>query len=430
MPLTEVEEKDAIREIRGEWLNGFLERMVRMVMQLRDLSMKGQRVLMRVDFNVPMTKEGSISDDTRIRAALPSIQEVVKAGGKVILMSHLGRPKGVTPAFSLQPCAVRLSELLGRPVRFVPDCVGATAEQAVADMKEGDVILLENLRFYEAEEHPDKDPTFVTKLAQLGDLYVNDAFGTAHRAHASTAVIARFFPKRAAAGLLMMKEVQALSAALVDPKRPFAAIIGGAKISTKIGIVHSLVSKADSLFIGGAMTFTFMRAVGLSTGKSPIEEAMVDEAVGVMRTAKELGKHIYFPLDLVVASEWKDGAPSQVIDVQEGIPPGFQGMDIGPKTIALWKPVLEAARTIFWNGPVGVFEFSAFAKGTQALAQIVAGCKQAFTVVGGGDSIAALEQAGLQASISHVSTGGGASLEFIEQGTLPGIDALEQAAKG
>ena len=398
-------------------------------MQLKDLSMKGKRVLMRVDFNVPMTKQGAISDDSRIRAALPSIQEIIKAGGKVILMSHLGRPKGVTPSCTLKPCADRLSELLGKPVRFVNDCIGDVVQKAVSEMKEGDVILLENLRFYEAEEHPDKYPEFVKKLAMLGDVYVNDAFGTAHRAHASTALIAKYFPKKAAAGLLMIKEVEALGASLLNPKRPFVAIIGGAKISTKIGVLKSLVHKADFLLIGGAMTFTFMKAVGLSVGTSPVEETMIDEAIGVMQEAKDLGKKTYFPLDLVVASEFKDDAPSKVIDIQEGIPDGFQGMDIGPKTIELWKPVLEASHTIFWNGPVGVFEFPTFAKGTKALAQIVANCKKAFTVVGGGDSIAALEQSGLQGAVSHVSTGGGASLEFIEQGTLPGIEALEEAAK-
>jgi phosphoglycerate kinase len=400
-----------------------------MVMQLKDLSLKGKRVLIRVDFNVPMTKEGAISDDSRIRAALPTIQEVIKAGGRVILMSHLGRPKGVTSGCSLKPCAERLSELLGKPVQFVSDCIGETAEKAVAQMKDGDVVLLENLRFYEAEEHPDKDPEFAKKLAKLGDVYINDAFGTAHRAHSSTAVIAKYFPKASAAGFLMMKEVQALGASLLDPKRPFVAIIGGAKISTKLGVLKSLVHKADFLLIGGAMTFTFMKAVGLHVGDSPVEDDMVDEAIGVMQEAKELGKKTYFPLDLIVAQAFKDDAPSKVVDIQNGIPVGFQGMDIGPKTIQLWKPVLESAKTIFWNGPLGVFEFPNFAKGTQAIAQIVASCKQAFTVVGGGDSIAALEQAGLQSAVSHVSTGGGASLEFIEQGTLPGLEALEEAAK-
>lgn len=400
-----------------------------MVMQLQDLSMRGKRVLMRVDFNVPMTKDNTIGDDSRIRAALPSILQVTKAGGKLILMSHLGRPKGVTPSCSLRPCAVRLSELLNRPVGFVDDCVGKVAEQAIAAMNDGDIIVLENLRFHDGEENPDADPEFVKKLAKLGDIYINDAFGTAHRAHASTALIAQYFPKKAAAGLLMIKEVRALGEALLNPKRPFVAIVGGAKISTKIGVLASLVEKADSLLIGGAMTFTFMRAVGLSVGDSPTEEDMIEQAKGVMRTAKDLGKKIYFPVDLVVAPDKEGDALWRLIDVEEGIPSGFQGVDIGPKTIELWKPVVEAAHTIFWNGPMGVFELPAFAKGTRDLAQIVAGVHDAFTVVGGGDSIAALEQMGLQSAVSHLSTGGGASLEFIEQGTLPGIEALEAAAR-
>jgi phosphoglycerate kinase len=398
-----------------------------MVMQIKDLPLKGKRVLIRVDFNVPLTKEGTISDDSRIRASLSTIQEVMRAGGKIILMSHLGRPKGVTPSLTLKPCADRLSQLLGKPVRFVNDCIGAAAEKAVAEMKEGDVVLLENLRFYDAEEHPEKDPEFVQKLAKLGDVYINDAFGTAHRPHASTALIASFFPGAAAAGHLLVKEMHALGTSFVNPKRPFVAIIGGAKISTKLGVLRSLIHKADSLLIGGAMTYTFMKAVGLATGASPVEEDMVQEAIGVMEEARTLDKKIYFPIDLVIATECTSNASSKVIEIQSGIPNGFQGVDIGPRTIELWRPVLEAANTIFWNGPVGVFEIPAFAKGTNAIAQVVAGCSKAFTVVGGGDSISALARSGLDSKISHVSTGGGASLEYIEQGTLPGIQALEAA---
>ena len=395
-----------------------------MTPQLKDLSLKGKRALIRVDFNVPMTKEGAISDDSRIRASLPTIQYVIDAGGKAILMSHMGRPKGVTPSCSLKPCAARLSELLKRPVRFVPDCIGDVAAKAVSEMKDGDVLLLENLRFYDAEEHPEKDPSFAQKLASLGDVYINDAFGTAHRAHSSTAVIAQYFPKKAAAGLLMMKEVEALGSALLNPVRPFVALVGGAKISTKIGVLMSLLQKVDTLLIGGAMSFTFMRAMGLSTGKSPVEENMIDKATEILQKAVALHKPLLLPIDLVVASAFEDTAPSKVVALHEGIPDGFEGMDIGPETVIAWNPVFERAKTIFWNGPVGVFEFPTFAKGTRAIARIVAGCSRAFTVVGGGDSVAALEQAGLQSSISHVSTGGGASLEFIEQGTLPGLEAL------
>ena len=396
-----------------------------MIPQLSSLSLKGQRVLIRVDFNVPMTKEGAISDDSRIRAAIPTIQYVIDAGGKVIVMSHLGRPKGITPSCSLKPCAERLSELLARPVQFVPDCVGDAVERAVSQMKEGDILLLENLRFYEAEEHPEKDPSFAKRLSSLGDVYVNDAFGTAHRAHSSTAVIAQYFPKKAA-GLLMMKEVKALGSSLLNPVRPFVALVGGAKISTKIGVLTSLLQKADTLLVGGAMGFTFMKAMGLSTGKSPVEDEMLDKARQIMQQAKATSKPFILPVDLVVASAFENSAPSKTIAVSDGIPDGFEGMDIGPKTVAAWKPIFEAAKTIFWNGPVGVFELPSFAKGTQAVAKIVAGCTQAYTVVGGGDSVAALEQAGLVSSISHVSTGGGASLEFIEQGTLPGLEALCQ----
>jgi phosphoglycerate kinase len=395
-----------------------------MILQIKDLDLKGKRVLVRVDFNVPMTKEGAISDDSRIKASLPTIQAIVAKGGKVILMSHLGRPTGVTPNLTLKPCAERLSRLLGKPVSFVDDCVGEKAEQAVAKLKEGDILLLENLRFYKAEEDPKSDPEFVKKLARLGDVYVNDAFGTAHRAHSSTAVIADYFPKKAAVGMLLLKEIEALGASLKNPKRPFVAIVGGAKISTKLGVLNSLLEKADQLLIGGAMAYTFMKAVGISTGTSPVEDSMLEQAKSILQSSKK----VFLPLDIVVASDFKADAPSKIIDEPQGIPEGFQGMDIGPKTLEAWKPILSQAKTIFWNGPVGVFEFPTFAKGTNALASLVANCKQAFSVVGGGDSIAALEQAGLQSAISHVSTGGGASLEFIEQGTLPGIQALEKAA--
>lgn len=398
-----------------------------MLLELKDISLKGKKVLVRVDFNVPMSKDGSISDDSRIRASLPTIQEIISQGGRVILMSHLGRPKGVTPSLSLKPCAERLEKLLGKKVFFVDDCIGKKVEDAVASLKDGDVLVLENLRFYKAEEEPEADKTFVKQLATLGDIYVNDAFGTAHRSHSSTAVIAEYFPKRAVVGKLLLKEIKALGSSLKDPKRPFVAIIGGAKISTKLGVLQSLLHKADSLLIGGAMAFTFMKAKGLSVGTSPVEDAMLEEARHIMQEAKDSGKKLLLPIDMVVTKEFKDDSPSNIIDATQGIPDGFEGMDIGPKTLLVWKPILEAAKTIFWNGPVGVFEFPSFAKGTRNVANIVAGCKNAFSVVGGGDSIAALEQAGLQSAISHVSTGGGASLEFIEQGTLPGIEALEKA---
>ena len=397
-----------------------------MIKQVKDLSVSGKRVLVRVDFNVPMASDGTISDDTRIRAAIPTIQLLSSMGAKVILMSHLGRPKGKTMSCTLAPCGKRLAELMGKEVVFVPDCIGDQPLAAIGKMKDGDVILLENLRFYDAEEHPEKDPEFVKKLAALGDVYVNDAFGTAHRAHASTALIASFFPKMRAAGLLMMKEVHALRDSLMQPKRPFLAIIGGAKISTKLGILKSLIENADYLLLGGAMTFTFMKALNLPTGDSPVEEEMVKEAASVVKKAQELGKQLVLPVDLRVADHFSNDAASKVVLLKDGIPNGFQGLDIGPQTIEKWKTIIESAKTIFWNGPVGVFEFSNFAIGTDQIALLVAENRDAFSVVGGGDSVAALEKAGLADRISHISTGGGASLEFIENETLPGLDALEE----
>lgn len=394
------------------------------VLQVQDLELKGKRVLIRVDFNVPM-KGMQITNDSRIRAALPTIQEVMKRGGRVVLLSHLGRPKGVTPEFSLRPCAQRLQELLQVPVLFVDDCVGPKAEAVVNGLHDGEVALLENVRFYPAEETPEKDPSFAQRLARLGDVYINDAFGTAHRAHSSTAVIAKYFPQKAAAGFLMMKEIQALGSALSQPKRPFVAIIGGLKISTKLGVLESLLKKADTLLIGGAMAYTFFKAAKIEVGKSVVEESMVETAARLVSEATKMHKKLLLPVDIVVAADFRDDAAAKIVEVSQGVPAGYQGMDAGPKTLQQWTPILKEAKTIFWNGPVGVFEFPSFAQGTKQLAGIVASCSSAFTVVGGGDSVAALEEAGVAEAISHVSTGGGASLEFLEQGTLPGIQALE-----
>lgn len=397
-----------------------------MISQVQDLPVAGKKVLLRVDFNVPLGKDGSITDDTRIKAAIPTIENIINRGGKVILLSHLGRPKGKDSKYSLKPCAERLSELIKKPVTFVSDCIGDVVEKAVAEMKNGDVLLLENLRFYDAEEHPEKDPSFVKKLASYGDMYVNDAFGTAHRAHASTAVLASFFPHAKASGLLMMKEVEALSTSLSHPTRPFVSIIGGAKISTKLGVLRSLLQKVDTLLIGGAMTYTFMKAQGISIGDSPFELEMEKEALFLLGEAQKLSKKILLPIDLVVAKAFSNDAASKIILVHDGIPEGYQGMDIGPKTIESWAPIIQAAQTIFWNGPLGVYEFPVFAVGTEKIAKKVAENRQAFSVVGGGDSIAALEKNGLASQISHISTGGGASMEFLEQGTLPGLDALQE----
>jgi len=396
-----------------------------MIKKINDLPVKGKRVLVRVDFNVPLTQVGKVRDDTRIRAALPTIKYIADSGGRVILMSHLGRPKGNrTAEFSLRPCADRLSDLLGKSVGFVDDCIGEKPKQAIAQMKDGDVVLLENLRFHPEEEKPTEE--FVQQLADLGDLYVNDAFGTAHRAHASTTLIARHFPDKCAAGMLLMQEIDALGKHLLDPTPPFVAIIGGAKVSSKLGILSALLNKVDSLLIGGAMAFTFMLAVGMRVGNSLVEEEMVDDAREILQQAKSAGKRILFPCDFVIASEVKEGANYATIEIESGIPGEMIGVDIGPKTLAEWQPVISRAKTIFWNGPMGVFEIPAFASGTRGVAEMVAGCRSAFSVIGGGDSIAAVEQTGVQSAISHISTGGGASLEFIEHGTLPGIQALEE----
>jgi len=393
-------------------------------LSLKDLLVKGKKVLMRVDFNVPLDKNGKITDDTRIRASLPSIQYILERGGSIILMSHLGRPKNKkTPDFSLAPCAQQLSQLLGKPVIMAKDCVGEEVRELVKDLQPGQILLLENLRFHEGEENPDKDPQFAKELASLGDLYVNDAFGTAHREHASTAVIAKYFPDKAAAGLLIEKELDFLGKALLDPKRPFYALIGGAKVSSKIGILKSLLEKADALLIGGGMAYTFFKAQGIPIGQSIHEDDFLNEAREILAAAKTINVKIILPIDQVIADKVDADASKRIIDSATGIPDGMQGVDIGPKTIELFTNELKQASTLLWNGPLGVFEIPAFATGTQAIAKVIAGLK-ATTIVGGGDSIAALQAAGLADKVSHVSTGGGATLEFIEYGTLPGIEAL------
>ncbi len=381
---------------------------------LKDLSLHGKRVLMRVDFNVPMEK-GKITDDSRIAAALPSIEYVLGQGGSLVLMSHLGRPKGKEATLSLLPCAKRLSELLHKPVQMASDCVGPEVEKMASDLKPGQILLLENLRFHAAEEAPDKDPPFVKALAHLGDCYVNDAFGTAHRAHASTAVIAQFFPHKAAMGFLMEKEVQALSPLLHNPKRPFYAIIGGSKISTKLGVLKKMAELVDALFIGGGMVYTFLKAKGIAVGQSLCEDPQLIKDLPMEK--------IHLPLDLVIANAFTADAQKKGIGFNEGIPSGWQGMDIGPKTVSEWSAILQKGATVFWNGPLGVFELPPFAAGTRAIAECLAKAK-AKTIIGGGDSVAAVQQMGLADRFAHLSTGGGASLEFLEFGHLPGIDAL------
>lgn len=386
---------------------------------LRDLNLENRRVLVRVDFNVPLNEKGEITDDTRIKASLPTIRYILDKGGRVILMSHLGRPKGKDPALSLKPCATRLSELLHKDVALAPDCVGPEVEKLANSLKNGEILLLENLRFHSAEEKPESDPSFAEKLSKLGDIYVNDAFGTAHRAHSSTATITRYFPGLSAAGFLLEKEIQFLGSHFANPQHPFYAIIGGAKISTKLGVLTSLLAKVDALFIGGAMAYTFFKAEGIPIGNSLYEEELIAQAKKFMQQAKI---PIFLPKDLVIADK---SSHHKVISVTEGIPEGWEGVDIGPLTRHEWANTLRNARMVFWNGPVGIFEKPPFDHGTRAIAEALAKLN-ATTIVGGGDSVAAINQLGLENKFTHISTGGGATLEYIEYGHLPGIDALSK----
>jgi len=383
---------------------------------IRDVPVNGKRVLVRVDFNVPL-EGGEVRDDTRIVAAVPTIRYLLDHKARVILASHLGRPKGKpTPEFSLRPVAKRLGELLGTPVAFVGECVGPEAEAAVAALKPGEVLMLENLRFHAEEEA--NDPEFSRKLAALADLYVNDAFGTAHRAHASTAGVAAYLP--AVAGFLMEKEIDYLSRALEAPSRPFVAILGGAKISDKIGVVKNLLGKVDRLLIGGGMANTFLKAQGYDVAESLVEEDSV--AIAKELLAQGAGR-ILLPTDAVVANAFAADAEAKVVPVGQ-VPAGWRILDIGPETVKAYSKALRGAKTVVWNGPMGVFEFPRFAEGTFAIARALAKLPGAVTIIGGGDSAAAVEQAGVADKVSHVSTGGGASLEFLEGKTLPGVAAL------
>ncbi len=383
---------------------------------VRDVDVKGKRVLVRVDFNVPL-KDGAVADDRRIRAALPTIQYLLDQGGAVVLMSHLGRPKGEPkPEFRMDPVADRLSQLLGKPVTKLDDCVGAGVESAVKAMKLGDVILLENTRFKPGETK--NDPALAEGLARLGDVYVNDAFGTAHRAHASTAGVAQDLP--AVAGFLMEKELNYLGRALADPEPPFLAVLGGAKISDKIGVIQNLLSKVDSLIIGGGMANTFFKAQGLDVGDSLVENEALDTARQLLDSA---GDRLVLPVDCVVADRFAADADAKVVPVDQ-VPNGWRILDIGPASVAHFSNRLAAAKTVVWNGPMGVFEFPRFAEGTFAVARALAGLEDATTIIGGGDSAAAVEQSGLADKMSHISTGGGASLEFLEGKELPGVAAL------
>ena len=391
-----------------------------------DLSFKGKRTLIRVDFNVPLDENFKITDDIRITASLPTIKKVMKDGGKVILMSHLGRPKGApNPKYSLKPVAVHLQELLDCDVKFAPDCVGPQVEAIVKAMQDGEVLLLENLRFHAEEEK--NDPEFAKQLAALGDVYVNDAFGTAHRAHASTEGVTKYITT-CASGYLMQKELDYLGQAISNPARPYTAILGGAKISGKIDVIQNLLPKVDNLIIGGGMVFTFFKAMGYEIGSSLLEEEKVELAKQILETAKAQNKQIHLPVDVTVAAEFKNESPSSVCKVN-AIPKDKMGLDIGPETIKDFKDIILKSKTVVWNGPMGVFEFDNFAKGTYEIASALADAtaKGAITVVGGGDSAAAIKKAGLDDKVSHVSTGGGASLEFLEGKVLPGVVALTDA---
>jgi phosphoglycerate kinase len=390
-----------------------------------DLSLRGKKVLVRVDFNVPMTSDLKISDDTRIVESLPTIKKILSDGGAVILMSHLGRPKGKpTPEFSLKPVAAHLGSLLGITVHFATDCVGKPARAAVETLKPGEVLLLENLRFHNEEEK--NDEAFAKELASLGEVYVNDAFGTAHRAHASTEGVARFL-KPAVAGFLMRKEIEYLGRAVGNPARPYVAILGGAKISGKIDVIQNLMPRIDGLVIGGGMAFTFFRAQGLEVGDSLVEQEKVVLAKQILDEAKAKQKRLILPVDCVIADKMDNDAQRKVVSVNK-IPSGWRGLDIGPETVKIINIELHRARTIVWNGPMGVFEMPNFAHGTMEVAKLLAEVTRAgaITIVGGGDSAAAIAQAGLETAVSHVSTGGGASLEFLEGKILPGLAALDR----
>jgi phosphoglycerate kinase len=382
---------------------------------IRDVDLHGQRVLVRVDFNVPLD-EGKVVDDTRLRAALPTLEYLIENGASAVLCSHLGRPNGeVVPSLSLRPVAKRLSELLGQPVGFVAECVGPEAQSAAEKLQAGEILMLENTRFH--PEETANDPRFAAELASLADLFVNDAFGSAHRAHASTEGVAHYLP--AIAGFLMEKELTYLGAALEKPEHPYVAILGGAKISDKIGVVERLLDQADQLLIGGAMANTFLAAAGNDMAVSLVEKESIELANDLIKNA---GKRLMLPVDLVVADAFSEDAETQIV-TPDAVPNGWRAMDIGPKTVEKFSDVVRDARLVVWNGPMGVFEFGPFAAGTKALAEAVAKC-EGTTIVGGGDSAAAIRQAGLMDQIDHVSTGGGASLELIEGKKLPGVEIL------
>lgn len=388
---------------------------------IEDLPIKNKKILMRVDFNVPLDGDGYVTDATRLEASLPSMNYVLSQGGALILMSHLGRPQNApTPALSLSHILAPLQTILNRKVTLAPDCVGPAVEKLAQSLQPGQVLLLENLRFHRAETHPEESPEFAEALARLGDLYVNDAFGTAHREHSSTYTITTYFAGKAAAGYLLEKEARFLGQVLESPKHPFIALLGGAKISTKMGVLHSLLKKVDTLLIGGGMAYTFLKAKGLQIGNSIYEEDFIELAKEILA---RYGTKVVLPTDFVCAKACSEDATTKIFNIQNGIAADFQGLDIGPATRENFKKILQTAKTVLWNGPLGVYELKPFAQGTEEIGRFC-GQLKATTLAGGGDLLAALNQVGVAKSFSHLSTGGGATLEFIEYGTLPGIEAL------
>ncbi|WP_299431035.1 phosphoglycerate kinase [uncultured Maribacter sp.] len=391
---------------------------------INDFNFENKKALIRVDFNVPLDEDFNVADATRIEAAKPTIIKVLEDGGSAVLMSHLGRPKGSRNAdMSLKHICDKVSEILGVAVKFVEDCVGEAAEKAVAELKSGEILLLENLRFY--SEETNGDVAFAEQLSKLGDIYINDAFGTAHRAHASTTVVAQFFPENKCFGLLLAKEIESIEKVMQTGEKPVLAILGGAKVSSKITIIENILDKVDHLIVGGGMTYTFVKAQGGKVGDSICEDDKMELALEILKQAKEKGVEIHIPVDVLAADDFSNEANTQVVDVNE-IPDGWQGLDAGPKTLENFKEVILKSKTILWNGPIGVFEMESFAKGTIALGNYIDESTQngAFSLVGGGDSVAAVKQFGFQDKVSYVSTGGGAMLESLEGKTLPGIAAI------
>ena len=391
-----------------------------------NFNFKNKRALIRVDFNVPLDEKFNVSDDTRIRAAIPTIKKILSDGGSVVLMSHLGRPKeGPTEKYSLKHIVNHLEKLLGTPVKFADDCIGESAKKLSLNLKNGEVLLLENLRFYKQEEKGDE--AFAKKLSELGNFYVNDAFGTAHRAHASTAVIAKYFPGAKCFGYVMSGELASINKVMNNSAKPFTAIMGGAKVSDKILILEQLIKKADNIIIGGGMAFTFVKAQGGKIGKSMVEEDKIEIAKTILDEAKKKGVNIYIPVDAIIADNFSNDANKKHCEIKN-IPDGWMGLDIGAETEKIFSDVISKSKIILWNGPMGVFEMSNFEHGTKAVANAVAECtsKGAFSLIGGGDSVAAINKYKLADKVSYVSTGGGALLEYIESGTLPGVEAVEK----